>query len=156
MTYSALRAGSDDTELAQFIVEKILDSLGHVFTALSLPCVEGNGAAGLPSLDDVRNRTTKVVLDAMKLQDMMQRVYVSHDYSVFFAAVNGSYLASEMEITDVGPDTMKELAEAVQQTNGSRGTVLLPVIPGLRARRIETNSSHKDTIVKKASVIAVL
>jgi len=156
MTYSAMRAGSDNTKLAQFFVEKIMESLGHVFTALSLPSVDDNGAAGLPSLTDVHNRTTKVVLDAMKLQDMMQRVYVSHDYSVFFALVNGPYLASEMEITDVGPDTTKELADAVQQTNGSRGTVLLSVIPGLRARRIGMNLSHKVTIVRKASVIALL
>jgi len=105
--------------------------------------------------DGFEDRATKIVLDAIKLQDTMQQVYISHDYSFFFPPIKHQFSADNMEIFDLGADIMNKLATAVSNTTGSHGTVLLPAIPGLRASRGAPNFSGTEIVVKKASVIAL-
>ena len=156
MTYDAMHAPGRDSEIARVVAGKILESLNNVLIALLPSSTDHNSADDRCSLANLHNRATKVALDAIKLQDTMQRIYVSHDYSVFFTPVDISYSASKMETLDLGPDMMKKLRDAVQQADCPRGTVLLPVIPGLRARRVGSDLSCSDVVVKKVSVVALL
>jgi len=156
MTFSAMRTPSQDAEIARDVAKKVLESLENVLVAMLPPTTDHNSVASRYSLAELHDRATKVVLDAIQLQDTMQQVYVSHDYSVFFTPVDTSYSARKMTTLDLGPDMMKKLRDAVQQADCPRGTVLLPVIPGLRARRVGSDLSRSDVVVKKVSVVALL
>ena len=54
-----------------------------------------------------------------------------------------------MELVDPKPDATQALPQA-----STNNIVLLPVTPGLGARRIEPNRSRLDVVVEKATVVA--
>jgi len=156
MTHNAMRAPERDDELASELVSQIFENILQLVAAL-LP--ETSVADSLALKDklfsDLTERATKLLLDAIKLQDMIQRVYVSRDYFVFFPMMNSRFLKDEMAVLNLGPDAMKELEGPVHHIGG-RQTVLLPAGLGLKAQRISAVGYFEEVVVKKASVIAVL
>jgi len=114
-------------------------------------------------LGGFNERATTVVLDAIKLQNMIQGVYVSYDYVVFFPETNVPYSSDSMEVSDLGPDVTLALRAAIRQARKAalspgptNNTVLLPVTLALGAKRIEPNRSRSEIVVKKAAVVALL
>jgi len=151
-----MRAPDNDYTLAYEIAAEIHDNIYSVLTALLPPSASRDDTLRQRVFDGFEERAAKVVLDAIKLQDTMQQACLSHNYSLFFPATKEHYSANEMDVFDIGPDVTKNLATAVLSTTGSRGTVILPVMPGLRAVRASSNISLADIVVKKASVVALI
>jgi len=159
MTHNAMRAPERDDELACELVSQIFENILQLVAAILPFTAVASGADSLALKDklfsDLTERATKLLLDAIKLQDMMQRVYVSRDYFVFFPMMNSPFSKDEMTVLDLGPDAMKELEGPVHHIGGRR-TVLLPAGLGLKAQRIGAGGSRAEVVVKKADVIAVL
>ena len=99
-------------------------------------------------LSEVQERATKVVLDAIKLQDTIQGVFISCDYFLFFPEIYARCSPDKMELVDPKPDATQALPQA-----STINIVLLHFTPGLGARRIEPNRSRSDVVVEKATVV---
>jgi len=156
IAYGAMHKPEYDDRLANAVALGILRKLEDILFALLPAAANHDGRLGQRILAEFHTTATKVVLDAIKLQDKIQRVYVSHDYCVYLPTTNSHFSTADMESVDLGPDATGALTQAVRGVRGARGTVLLPVTPGLRATRVGQNLSSSDVVVKKACVVALL
>lgn len=150
--YGAIRAtNNEDNEFALQGASAIYNNITDVLVALLPPSVVPDAALGQRLFGGFKERATKVFLDAIKLQDMMQRTYVSHDYTLLFPPCGSPYIASDMEVSDLGLEATRALRAGDPQP--LRDIVLLPVTPGLCTTRIQSNHSRLHTVVKPASVV---
>jgi len=151
-----MRKPENDNKLAEDVALKIFRKLEAILIALLPTSANHDGCLGQRILGEFQATATKVVLDAIKLQDKIQRVYVSHDYFVYLPITDSHFSTADMESLDLGPDATAALTRAVRNVHGVRGTVLLPVTPGLRATRVGQNLPSSNVVVKKACVVALL
>ena len=155
ITHGAMRRPENDNHIAHHVALEISRKLEHILFALLPAASSQDSRLRHKLLSDFPAAATKLVLDAIKLQDEIQRVYISHDYFIYLPTTNDRFSATRMVPMDLGPSVPEALARAVRDTSGVRGTVVLPVLPGLRATRVGQNLPDLDVIVKKASVIAL-
>jgi len=156
ITHGAMRRAENDNQIAHHVALEISRKLEHNLFALLPATSSQDDRLRYKLLSDFPAAVTKLVLDAIKLQDKIQRVYISHDYSVYLPAMNDRFSATRMVPMDLGPDVPEALSRAVHDAREVRGTVLLPVLPGLRATRVGHNLPDLDVMMKKASVIDLL
>ena len=104
ITYGAMRKPENDNQIAQYLALEISRKLEHILFAL-LPATSSQDNRLQRKLSsDFPAAATKLVLDAIKLQDKIQRVYISHDYSAYLPTTNDLFSVTRMVPMDLGPD----------------------------------------------------
>ncbi|KAH7096191.1 hypothetical protein BKA62DRAFT_720368, partial [Auriculariales sp. MPI-PUGE-AT-0066] len=148
MTYEAMRMAQNDDALIQQTTSELFFALQQIISALIF-APQGDEEASFRMLfEGLSERTAKVIKTAIRIQDHAKRVYVSCDYSIYFPSPNDVFSPVDMEIVDLGPEITRKLERGVGHAQ-SRGRVLLPVSPGLRAFRGGTQLSGSNKVVKK-------
>ncbi|KAH7096189.1 hypothetical protein BKA62DRAFT_720357 [Auriculariales sp. MPI-PUGE-AT-0066] len=155
MTYKALRTTRNDKAFALQISTELFFALRQLLSATLTSPVGDTEAFYQDIFEGLADRANKLINTAIQIQDLAKQVYISCDYSIYYPNPNDMFSPDTMEIVDPGPEVSGRLKTALRRSQ-TRGRVLLPLAPGLRAFRGGAQLSGSTTVVKKAKVIAIL